>query len=99
MAVALDSPFYNTLPRLEEVGKSEAEVAWLIYDLVPDNKASKLNLKRSKIVYTRFSEALNAITRPKVGKIEKFMKQLQAKVDEKLESPPVNQTIESPFHT
>ena len=33
IAVALDSNFFDTLPQLEEVDKSEAEVAWLIYAL------------------------------------------------------------------
>ena len=77
MAVALDNSFYSTLPPLEETTKSEAEVAWLVYDLVPDAGATRYNLVRTKVVYTRFSEALNAITRPKVGRIEDFMQLLQ----------------------
>lgn len=97
MAVALDSPFFNTLPNLKEVSRSEAEVAWLVYDLVPNETTSRYNLERTKVVYTKFTEALNSITRPKVGKIDDFMKLLQAKVDEKLESPPINKTIENPF--
>lgn len=97
MAVALDNSFYSTLPPLEEASKSEAEVAWLVYDLVPDAGATRYNLVRTKVVYTRFSEALNAITRPKVGGIEDFMKLLQSKVDEKQKSPPTNKTVENPF--
>ena len=85
MAVALDNSFYSTLPPLEETSKSEAEVAWLVYDLVPDAGATRHNLVRTKVVYTRFSDALNAITRPKIGRIENFMKLLQSKVDEKTE--------------
>ncbi len=97
MAVALDNSFYSTLPPLEETSKSEAEVAWLVYDLVPDADATRYNLVRTKVVYTRFSEALNAITRPKIGRIEDFMKLLQSKVDEKQKSPPTNKTVENPF--
>ena len=97
MAVALDGPFFNTLPPLEEVASSEADIAWLVYDLVLDAKSSKYNLTRSKVVYTRFSEALNTIARPRVGGVEDFMKLLQTKIDEKLESPPTNSTIENPF--
>lgn len=97
MAVALDSPFYNTLPDLTEVAKSEAEVAWLVYDLVLDANATQYNLTRTRVVYTKFSEALNAITRPKVGKIEDFMNLLQSKVDEKQELPPTNKTVANPF--
>ena len=66
MAVALDSSFYSTLPDFGETSKSEAEVAWLVYDLVLDATAARYNLKRTKVVYTKFSDALNAITRPKV---------------------------------
>ena len=97
MAVALDSSFYDTLPDLRETSKSEAEVAWLVYDLVLDATATRYNLKRTKVVYTKFSDALNAITRPKVGRIADFMKLLQSKVDEKQELPPTNRTIENPF--
>jgi len=97
MAVALDSHFFKTLPKFEEVKKPEAEMAWLVYDLDLDTKANKYSLKRTKIVYTKFAEALHTITRPKAGNIKNFVKTLQAKVDEQLESPPDNQTIESPF--
>ena len=97
MVVALDRPFYSTLPDLKEVSKSEAEVAWLIYDLILNANATGYNLTRTKVVYTKFSEALNTITRPKVGRLDNFMKLLQSKVDEKQESPPTNKTIENPF--
>lgn len=97
MAVALDSHFFNTLPTLEEVDKSKAEVAWLVYDLVADDTDSKYLLSKTKTIYTKFSSALNIITRPQVGRVEDFMSLLQAKVDEKLETPPINKTIETPF--
>ena len=96
MSVALDSPFFNTLPKLKEVSKEEADVAWLVYDLIPDQTGS-LRITKTKTVYTEFSEALNTISRPNVGRIDDFLKILQAKVDEKLESPPINQTVDNPF--
>lgn len=96
MAVALDTPFFNTLPNLKEVSKEQADVAWLVYDLIPD-QAGCLKLQRNKTVYTEFLEALNTISRPKIGKIDEFLKLLQSKVDEKLETPPVNQTIDTLF--
>ena len=96
IAVALDKSFFDTLPQLKEVDKSEAEVAWLVYDLdLTDN--SRYTLKRTKVVYTKFAESLNAITRPRVGCIKKFMNLLQEKVDEKLESSPTNKIIDSPI--
>jgi hypothetical protein len=96
MAVALDSSFFNTLPQLKETAKKDADVAWLVYDLVADQSGC-LKISKSKTVYTEFSEALNTISRPKIGKVDDFLKILQAKVDEKLESPPINQTIDTPF--
>ena len=52
---------------------------------------------REKVVYTRFDAALKQITKSRPGKMEDFLRQIQTKVDEKLESPPTNQTIEDPF--
>lgn len=69
---------------------------WFIYDLQPD-QTEALRLVKTRTVYTRLSDSLNAITRPKVGKVENFLALLQSKVDEKLESPPINRTIESPY--
>jgi len=95
MAVALDSPFFHTLPEFKEVAKEDADVAWLVYDLVLFNGTYQLT--KTKEVYTEFSEALNTISRPKIGRVDDFIKILQAKVDQKLISAPVNQTVESPF--
>ena len=91
MAVALDHSFFNTLPALEEVAKSEAEVAWLVYALVLDLAAPRYNLTKTRVVYTKFSEALNTITRPRVGRVENFVKLLQSKVDQKQPSTPTNE--------
>ena len=96
MAVALDSPFFDTLPILKEVPKQAADVAWLVYDLIP-SQSDNLRINRTKTVYTMFSEALNIISKPKIGKIDSFLKILQSKIDEKLEFPPINQTIYNPF--
>ncbi len=91
MAVASDRSFFNTLPALEEVAPSEAEVAWLVYDLVLDAAVPGYKLTKTQVVYTKFLEALNTIARPEVGRMENFVKLLQAKVDEKQPSTPTNQ--------
>ena len=97
MAVALDSAFFETLPELRPVDKAEAEIAWLVYDLEANPNPSQLALTRTKVIYTRFLDALNSITRPKVGDMDKFLRMIQAKVDEKLEAPPVTKLLENPF--
>ena len=97
-AVALNKGFFETLPKLHEVSKEKADIAWLIYDVKPPVKSgSHYELFREKIVYTRFDAALKQITKSRPGKMEDFLRQIQTKVDEKLENPPTNQTIEDPF--
>ncbi|MDP8244771.1 MAG: NotI family restriction endonuclease [Candidatus Hinthialibacter antarcticus] len=97
MAVALNKGFFETLPTLKPVSKEEAEIAWLIYDLEPDQ--TKLILKKVDIIYTKFKNALDSITKSKPGNIDAFMNILQNKVDKKLETPPVNKTIENPIES
>jgi hypothetical protein len=48
-------------------------------------------------VFTEFEPALLSITTPSPGKVEDFIKLLQEKFDEQLETPPVNKIIERPF--
>jgi hypothetical protein len=97
-AVALNKGFFNTLPKLPEVRKEEADIAWMIYDLKPASKEgipSEIFLHR--VVYTRFEAALNQITKSRPGNMDDFLSLLQTKVDEKLETPPINRPLESPF--
>ena len=95
MAVALNQGFYDTLPPLESVSKEDAEIAWMIYDLKPSQ--GRLVLTKVDMIYTKFKNALNSITRPIPGDVKSFMTVIQGKVDEKLETPPVNKTIDNPF--
>lgn len=95
-AVALDAGFFATLPKLKEVSKQNAELAWLVYDLQLAKDKSRYTLKRSKIVYTEFESALDQITKSEPGDIREFVAILQDKLDEKLQNggtPPINKTI------
>lgn len=96
-AVALSKAFFNTLPELHRVPKSQANVAWFIYDLILDSPSNKYVLTKVDEVFTRFDEALLRITTTKAGPLQKFIDQLQNKLDEQLETAPTNKTIESPF--
>lgn len=96
-AVALNKGFFDTLPNLEQVPKSKADMAWLIYDLEMNKKIGRYSLKKVDVVFTKFEPALLSITTPSPGKVEDFIKLLQEKLDEQLETPPVNKTIERPF--
>lgn len=97
-AVAINRGFFKTLPQLPEVPKEEAEIAWLVYDLEPPAQAcGQYTLSLEQTVYTRFESALSQITRPHPGELKEFLQRLQMILNEKLETPPVNRTIENPF--
>jgi len=96
-AVALDAGFFATLPELKQVGKKDADLAWLVYDLKLDKTQSRYNLMRTKVVYTKFEPALDQITKSEPGPMEEFVGLLQEKLNEKLANggtPPDNQTID-----
>lgn len=95
-AVAVHSAFYETLPDLPEVSKDAADIAWLIYDLIFDPKQSRYNLALTRIVYTEFRSALDAITISTPGPIEDFIANLQTKLDAKLEGASPAQLADLP---
>jgi hypothetical protein len=101
IAVALNKSFFATLPTLKQVPKPDADIAWLIYDLElrteTGNAPGRYHLTKVDEVFTEFEPALLSITTPLPGKVEDFIKLLQEKLDEQLETPPTNQTIERPF--
>lgn len=98
-AVALNKSFFDTLPRVSTVKKTKADIAWLIYDLEPikENEQDRYKLTKVDEVFTEFRSALLSITTPDPGNIKDFVRLLQEKLDEQLETPPMNKTIERPF--
>lgn len=101
IAVALNKSFFTTLPTLKRVSKADADIAWLIYDLElikgKDRGPEGYSLKKVDEVFTEFEPALLSITTPSPGDVRDFIKLLQEKLDEQLETPPHNKTIERPF--
>jgi len=95
MAVAVDRAFFSTLPELPFVAADEADIAWLVYDLVLDIQDNVYHLVNSDSLYTRFTPALETITRAEPGPVEGFVETLQEKIDEKLEQerPPDAATL------
>jgi len=69
-AIALQTPFFDTLPKLKEVSKSKGDIAWMLYDLEPDKNDRGLKLTRNRIVYTEFEAAMQKITRPDLAKFD-----------------------------
>ncbi len=96
-AVALSKAFFDTLPKLATVPKHEASIAWFIYDLVHNDSTGRYELTKVDEVFTQFNETLVQITTTKAGPLDKFLKQLQDKLDEQLETAPVNKLIDNPI--
>lgn len=94
-AIALHQDFYATLPPLPEVPIGEADMAWLLYDLTPDDHGQKYQLTLTRTVYTRFKPALDKITMPEAGRVTDFVASLQHRLDEKLDEgqPPDAPTL------
>jgi len=65
--------------------QEQADLAWLIYDMVYDERQQRYNQKLTRTVYTQFKLALDKITISEAGSIEDFIITLQAKLDAKLE--------------
>jgi hypothetical protein len=95
-AVALDSHFFSTLPKLKEVPEHKAEIAWLIYDLILDQASNTFRLHQTRTVYTQFESALIQLTKSEPGSMIEFIEVLQDKLDEKLEenNPPDAPTLD-----
>jgi hypothetical protein len=101
IAVALNKSFFATLPKLKKVSKAKADIALFIYDLElikeKGHESGRYSLKKVDEVYTEFEPALLSITTASPGKVEDFIRLLQEKLDEQMETAPVNKTIEKPF--
>ena len=83
MAVAVDQTFFATLPELPQVAADQADVAWLVYDLLENAQTSRYQLTRTQTVYTQFTPALLRLTNPEPGAEEPFRQLLQRKLKEK----------------
>jgi len=101
IAVVLNKSFFATLPVFKQVPKRDADIAWLIYELKLHTERGstpgRYHLTKVDEVFTEFEPALLSITTPLPGNVEDFMNILQEKLDEQLEIPPTNQTIQRPF--
>jgi len=95
-AVAVHSAFYNTLPSLPEVPKEQADIAWLIYDMVYNEQQCRYHQVLTRTVHTQFKPALDKITISEAGSVEDFITNLQAKLDAKLEGASLAQLADVP---
>lgn len=88
-AVAVDRAFFATLPSLPEAPPSQAEVAWLIYDLIHDSTTNRYRLTHVQTVYTSFETALTRITVAEPPPLDTFLQQLQTRLDAGRDNAPL----------
>jgi hypothetical protein len=77
IVVTLQADFFETLPSMREVSLEEAEIGWMLYDLVKSKSKYKLTLNR--FVYTRFTEAIDNILASDAGSQTEFLATLEKK--------------------
>lgn len=83
-AVAVDTSFFATLPTMDEVAVEDADLAWLVYDLIKDATRNVYEQKLARIAYTRFIPTLNRLTVAEPGDVSTFVKTLQKRLKDKL---------------
>lgn len=83
MAVALQEPFFRSLPELPSSDERTADILWLVYDLVDNERESQYNLRIEQKIYTEFEAVVEAITVPASGRVEEFRDLLQDRFDRK----------------
>jgi hypothetical protein len=71
---------------LKAVQPEEADIAWLIYDLVLNPDENELQLTLQHTAYTLFKPSLDRIITPEPGELDIFQTYLQEKLDMKLET-------------
>ena len=79
MAVALNTGSYQTLPALDEVDPSEADLALFVYDLVLDPTQNRYVLTLHKTVYTKYNPEWTEQDAPEPE--AKFLCRLYAQMD------------------
>lgn len=81
MAVSLDKSFFSTLPKLKQVPKEQAEIAWLVYALSPSSEY-RMELTKQDVIYSEWPDFLDRPASTAAGDYNQFLKQLDAMLDE-----------------
>ena len=86
-AIAIDRCFFDTLPDMQEVPEGQADVAWLVYDLVADasrkaQAAGQVKLALHKVVYSAWPVLLVAEKIPVPEEIRGFTKRINVMLDD-----------------
>lgn len=79
VVVAIDSPFFATLPKLPKTPQKDAEICWMVYQLEGD-KMDKFKLQLEEKHYSGFQDTLNTLDTPDIGDPASFVAHLEDKL-------------------
>jgi hypothetical protein len=79
-AVVVNRGFFEQLPALDAIREQDAEIAWMVYDLLYDKATNTYQLHLSNTLFTEFETALSRITTPKTGDIHEFTTTLEKRI-------------------
>lgn len=85
VVIAIDRPFFNTLPSLPTVQEQDAEVCWMVYQLEGD-RMDKFVLNLDQKYYSGFQETLNRLDTPDLGDQNDFVAHLEEKLAVELDA-------------
>lgn len=86
MAVACQKQFFTNLRLLDnapEITEDQAEMAWLLYDLILNEQTNRFELQLERTVYMTFEFAMDRFSSLQAGNIAEFVAVLDSKLAEK----------------
>ena len=86
--VAIQKSFFDTLPKLPQITKDKADIAWFLYDIKYNKAEKQYHLQLVDTIYTEFQAALQKVIYTNPGKIGDFVSVLQNKFDERITNAP-----------
>ncbi|MBQ9434961.1 MAG: hypothetical protein IJU33_02405 [Bacteroidales bacterium] len=86
--VVIQDTFFDTLPKLPQTTKENADIAWFLYALEYKQGEHQCHLTLKKTIFTEFDAALKKVIYSKPGKVDDFVSTLQHKLDEHLINEP-----------
>ena len=99
-AARMEQRFDDAVSLLElarTLDPENADIVWLVYDLVLNEQNNEYQLILHRSIYTLFNPSLDQIITPEAGTIGEFVEHLQEKLEEKLDgdqNPPDAPTLD-----
>ena len=81
-AVALDAPSFENFPKLKEVPRAEADIAWLVYEPTPNARsAGSPRLECRNVVYTERPEAPDTLALAEPESLDDFLTRIEYEME------------------